>query len=175
VNLVFGSGDFRNLTSPAGQNFVYRVKDSGSRRNGAPSAGSTMTDICTQNGPDRSGIFALGVGERLLTSPVIEGGVVAWTTYLAQTTGCMAGMTRLYAMDFETCRDAVGNNARPAGQTVGLGLPSEPVLLRRTESFLVQTSAAPTGAQTQQVGVRTRGNGRPWTRMLYWRPQLDIR
>jgi hypothetical protein len=174
VNLVFGSGDFRNLTSPGGQNYVYRVKDTGTRTNGVGAGRATVDGVCTGSG-SASGIFPLPAGERLLASPIVDSGVVAWTSYRAETSGCVAGSSEVYAMDFESCVDAVDGAGRPDGRDAGLGLPSEPVLHRRSQTLMVQTSASPTAAQTDRTAVRTRGNGQPWTRLLYWRLELDNR
>ena len=177
VNVAFGSGDYRNLTAPSGPTFVYRMRDIGSRQNGLPAQPGQLANVCAPVGGNSSGVFPLGPGERLLTSPVVEGGVVAWSTYRSETTGCVSGISRVYAMDYQTCYDvmnpAASPPARPTARNVGLGLPSEPVLHRTSQQLLVQTSASPTADQTFAAPVRAKGGGRPWSKFLYWRLELD--
>jgi hypothetical protein len=175
VNLVFGSGDYQNLTQAPATNFVYRVRDATTRQSGVPNANTRLDQVCRPDGGgNTNGIIPLGAGERVLSKPVVSGGVVAWSTYISTTDGCIAGTGVVYAMDFETCADVMTpGNTRPAGTGVGAGIPTTPVVHRQSESLLVQTSAGPTGAQVTNDTVATRTAGRLGMKRLYWRLDVD--
>ena len=112
----------------------------------------------------------LGPGERLLSKPIVQEGVVAWTTYASTTNGCVAGTGYLYAMDFETCHDATSpSNPRPSASNIGPGIPTSPVLHSQSDTLLTQSSAGPTGAQAQTAQATTRSANNKWVKPLYWR------
>ncbi|MEO1334839.1 MAG: hypothetical protein AAFV29_04315, partial [Myxococcota bacterium] len=170
VNLLFGSGDYKNLTQASGTNYVYKVRDESTRQLGTPASPTRVTQACSpDNGGNTDGVFRLGPGQRLISRPLVEGGVVAWATYESQTTGCVSGTGYVYAMDFETCKDVASTQDRPQQIDVGPGLPTTPTLHRQSQHLVVNTSAGPTAAQVGHVATVTRGNGRVFPRRLYWR------
>jgi hypothetical protein len=173
VSLVYGSGDYRNLNSPGVANFVYKVVDRDSRRSGVPNGRADIATAC--GGRSTSGVIALGNGERIISPPIVEKGLVAWTSYTPGQTSCIAGSAQVYAMNYETCADALGRGERPVGQDAGLGLPTSPKLHRASQSLLVGTSAGPTGEQTVKQDANTRGGRMKVIRRLYLRPEQDNR
>lgn len=175
VNLVFGSGDYQNLTAAPASNAVFRTRDVATRQQGVPGGASQLDQVCRPNGVGNTeGIFNLGAGERVLSKPVVTGGVVAWTTYVSTTSGCVAGNGILYAMDFETCEDVLNPaNTRPSGSSTGAGIPTSPVLHAQSETVLVQSSAGPTAGQVQTDAATTRSGGNPMLKRLYWRLKVD--
>ncbi len=175
VNLVFGSGDYQNLTATPAANAVFRTRDLTTRQQGVPGGASQLDQVCRPNGAGSTeGVFNLGAGERVLSKPVVTGGVVAWTTYVSTTSGCVAGNGILYAMDFETCEDVLTPaNNRPAGSSTGAGIPTSPVLHAQSETVMVQSSAGPTAGQVQTDAATTRSGGNPMLKRLYWRLKVD--
>lgn len=177
VNLVFGSGSHENLTVPGPQNYVYKIVDEGSRQNSAPAGPAAVEGVC---GPDLSsstrGIFPLGPGDRVISAPVVADGVVAWTSYQASTSGCVSGTASLYAMRFDTCEDALATtNARPQPISLGAGIPTSPVVHRKSGTVLARTSANPDADDAAVQSADLSSPGRPWARKLYWRYELDVR
>lgn len=175
INIVFGSGDPNDLRTTSGTDEIYRIRD-------ASLSGGTgaylNADVCKDNAGSTSGIIPIGAGERLLTNPVVSGGVVAWTTFRPQAAAdeCGVGNTYLYAMDFQTCADAVFGsvNPRPAGQDLGDGVPSSPSVLGRSGALVAHTSKQVTaaGINGSVTKVNTRGFLRkPIQRVyrLWWR------
>ena len=175
VNLVFGSGDYQNLTSAPASNALFRVRDATTRQAGVPPGNTRLDQVCWPDGGGAtSGMILLGAGERVLSKPIVASGVVAWTTYVSTTDGCVAGNGMLYAMDFETCQDVLNpGNPRPSGTNVGAGIPTSPVLHRQSESLLVQSSAGPTGGQVGTQAATTRTAGKLGVKRLYWRLDVD--
>ncbi len=174
VALVFGSGDYQNLTQVSGTNYVYKVRDENTRRVGVPAGPTGVAQVCAPDGVGNThGIFRLGAGERLISKPIVEGGLVAWTTYVSRTTGCTSGDGYAYIMNYETCSDAVTNGPRPVAIPIGPGLPTAPTLHQQGQRLLVNTSAGPTAAQVANLGVNTVGNGRPLLKRLYWRLEMN--
>lgn len=172
VNLVFGSGDIERIAEGDGaQNRVFKVVDRSPVRAGGAARG-TIVGACQPSGGQTNGEFVLDPGEMMISPPVVGKGVVAWTTYTPGNTGCVAGNGRLYAIDFETCADAIGAGARPAPRDIGEGLPTSPSLVRSQESIITHSSAAPTAAGAQAVAVRTRGGRRAPIKRVYWRPAV---
>lgn len=174
VNLVFGSGDYQNLTGPAASNAVFRVRDITTRQPNVPAANARLDQTCTPVAGNTDGVIPLGAGERVLSKPMVANGVVAWSTYISATSGCVAGSGMVYAMDYETCADAVTpTNQRPASNPVGAGIPTTPTLHQQSQSLLVQTSAGPTGAQVNKDSVQSRTAGQVGLKRLYWRLNMD--
>ncbi len=82
----------------------------------------------------------------------------------------------MYAMDYETCEDVIGGGTRPNPVNTGDGLPTTPVLHRRSEKLLVHSSAGPTSSQVMPATVTSKGGARPAIKRLYWRLEsLDNR
>lgn len=100
---------------------------------------------------------------------MVAGGVVAWSSYESDVNGCVSGTGSVWAMDFETCQDAITGEARPRVHVVGPGIPTTPVLHRQSETLLVQSAAGPAADQVAADAVNTRGGGQPWVKSLYWR------
>ncbi len=175
VNIVFGSGDFQNLTSAPASNAVFRAEDATTRQAGVPAGPARLDQVCVDNGSGvTEGVINLGPGERVLSKPVVTQGVVAWTTYVSASSGCVAGSGVVYAMDFETCEDVLApGNTRPAGAPTGAGIPTSPVLHGQSETVLVQSSAGPTGGQVRTDAATTRSGGNPMMKRLYWRLKVD--
>ncbi|MEQ8280863.1 MAG: hypothetical protein RMA76_35810 [Deltaproteobacteria bacterium] len=172
VNVLYGSGDFANLNNPAGGNAVYKAIDTDSRLASISTAPADATRAC-DNALVPNGVLNIGT-ERVLAPPMITKGVVAWTTYEPGTNGCIAGQGRLYAMDFATCRDAIdptpATPQAPAGQGVGDGIPTAPVLHSKSASLVASTSVVVEGSQATTVNnVRTKGLQAPAVRRLYWK------
>lgn len=177
VALVFGSGDYRNLTQPSGTNYVYKVRDPASRQSGALIGPTTTAQVCLPNaGGNTEGVFQLGPGERLISEPIVEDGIVAWVTYVSRTNGCVSGEGYVYAMDFHSCYDVTANTLqyRPQRNYVGLGLPTSPTIHRQGSRLLTNTSAGPTATQIAPNALpRTRGAGRAFVKRLFWRPEVN--
>jgi hypothetical protein len=173
VNLVFGSGDFERLTQTGPANNVYKVVDRNVRKRNIGNAPTDVDQAC--GGLDPSGIIPLGAQERVISPPTVAKGVVAWTTYTPTTNACLEGQANLYAMNYLTCTDATDGNGPPSPVPLNDGLPASPVLHRDSQQFIAGTSAGPTADQTVEVGVDTRGAGRPWAKRLYWRAIIDAR
>ena len=174
VALAFGSGDYENLTQTSGQNYFYKVRDPNTRRRGVPDGPTTVAQACAASGGSTDGVFPLGSGERTLSKPVVEDGLVIWTSYRSETSGCASGEGFVYTMKFEDCADALTNGPRPVGRRIEDGMPTSPTLHRQTRKVLVNTSAGPTAAQTRATApAATRGFGRPYIKRLYWRLELD--
>lgn len=177
-NIVYGSGDFRNLTAPSVQNYVFVARDEAVRK---ASIGSTRADVTTSctpiggSGPT-DGVIPLAPGERMVSSPVIAGGGVYWTAYTSVSSGCISGSGSLYAMNYETCEDLLNpSNDRPSPVPVGDGIPMSPVLNRRANVVYTQTSAGPTADQVGVQNTEVRGGRQPYAKRLYWRLLMDIR
>ncbi|MBK8014469.1 MAG: hypothetical protein IPK13_24355 [Deltaproteobacteria bacterium] len=173
VQLVFGSGNFEDFDKPDAANFFFKVSDDKSREVGMPSGPANLSTSCKTLG---SGKIALSPGSRVITRPIVSNEVVAWTVLEPAATECSGGHTWLYAMDFETCEDALTDTpgAAPAPRLVGEGFPGTPVLHTSSKSLIVGTSAAPTAAQTTAVGVRMTSS-RPLVKKLFSRPWVDAR
>ncbi len=175
VSLVFGSGDYQNLTEASGANYVYKVRDTNTRKVGVPPERATTDRVCMADGAGNTdGVFALDGGERLISKPIVEDGIVSWTTYVSRTNGCTSGRGYVYTMKFESCYDAMSTDQRPKAQPIGPGLPAAPTLHQQSKKLLVNTSAGPTAAQVAATApAETRGNGLPFVKRLYWRLELD--
>ena len=171
VSLVFGSGNFKDLTQPSSANFVYKVRDENTRRPGVPNGPATVAQVCQPDGVGNTeGVFPLGPGERLISSPIVENGLVAWTTYVSRTTGCVSGDGYYYAMNFQTCADAQTGGARALRRGIGPGLPTAPTLHAQSERLLVNTSAGPAAGQVVRTTPQnTLGGGRPAAKRVFWR------
>jgi hypothetical protein len=115
----------------------------------------------------------------VISPPTVAKGTVAFSTYRPGATGCQDGQSYVYAFDFETCRDVIappGTMTKPAAATaVGAGMPSSPVLLRRTGQLLVHTTASPSGGATTPVAVRTRGGVFEAVRPTFFRIRASSR
>ncbi|MEQ9498719.1 MAG: PilC/PilY family type IV pilus protein [Deltaproteobacteria bacterium] len=169
VTLVYGSGDYENLTAPATANRVLKVVDGTAR--------GEVDDVCVAdaNG-NTSGIIDLGPGERVISAPSVAAGVVAFSVYTSATSGCVAGRSSVYAMNFESCADAIGAGLRPVARAIGDGLPTTPTLHRPSGTLTVRTSDSVTGAamNAERVTVRTDSRrGEPT--LLFWREVVDLR
>lgn len=164
--VVYGSGDTQNLTTGGGQNYVYKVVDNDHRRAGGGSA--RTTNVCA--GVDTSGVFPLGPGERVISPPIVRSGVVAWTAFAPDPNapGCNPGRASLYAMNFETCADALGAPGRVTPIPAPDGLPTSPEIHSTSGTILVTSAAGATPPQTLVADVRLRGNG-TWAKRIYWR------
>ncbi|MEM7676438.1 MAG: hypothetical protein AAF449_10590, partial [Myxococcota bacterium] len=175
VNILFGSGDYQNLTQTSGANYVYKVRDDTTRQvAGTPAQATRVAQVCAPDGVGNTdGVFPLGPGQRLISKPLVEGGVIAWATYESQTTGCVSGTGYVYAMDFETCQDAASGNPRPQEIAVGAGLPTTPTMHRQSQHLVVNTSAGPTAADVGHIAAATRGNGQLFPKRLYWRLNMN--
>lgn len=178
-NVVYGSGDFRNLTTAGGQNYVYKAIDRQARRGGDNTTAADVQYACGSPSSTRSGVITLAAGERVISPPVVAKGVVSWTTYTAQATGCAAGTGSVYAMRYDTCDEAIDNNVPPGtsprAHSTNAGIPAQPTMHRASESLMISKSTAPSGGQAVISDVNTRGGGRPVLKRLYWRPQMDNR
>lgn len=140
---VFGSGDVTNLELPPPvPNQIYKVIDAQAGNMSSHSVSSASS--CVGAGPfGSSGVIDLATpNEVVLSPPIVAGGVVAWTTYTPHgISGCGTGHSSLYAMDFQTCRDAVNNaNPRPQPLDAGSGIAFSPVYQRLAGAVFVQTS-----------------------------------
>jgi Tfp pilus tip-associated adhesin PilY1 len=181
VNLVFGSGDFENLTTPSAvQNYVFKVTDEAVRKKALPNTRANVTSSCYPDGGTgpTEGIFPLAGGERMIASPVVVGGGVFWTAYTPTTNGCIAGTGALYGMNFETCYDALTpapTQGRPSPNTQGPGIPLTPAIHRRSNEVITQSSAGPTPNGMGSQAARLRGGTKPVVKRLYWRPFMDLR
>jgi hypothetical protein len=179
VNVVYGSGNFQNLTVPDVPNFVFKAVDRAVR---GKTVGGARADITTSCYPDAAagnntrGIFPLGAGERLISSPTVVGGGVYWSTYTSQTNGCVAGSGEIYAMNYESCRDILNpGNDRPVPAPAGNGIPMTPVVHRQANVVYSQTTAGPTAAEVGQRATEVRGGAQPFAKRLYWRLLMDMR
>ncbi len=175
VNLVFGSGSHRDLTTPGPVNGVFKVVDEGTRQR--PVAGvASIDDACAPSGGDSSGFIPLRAGVRVVSPPVVQDGVVAWTTYETASTGCVAGSAEVAAMRFDTCEDALDpDNDRPQPVSIGLGIPTSPALHAASGQLLVRTSQGGQGGDVGGHAAAVTSGVRPWARKLYWRYELDVR
>lgn len=126
-----------------------------------------ITGYCTENGkipPDKRGwYFNLpNSGERVITSSLVVGGIVFFTSFTPNNDVCgYGGVARLYAVKYDTgCApdnpvlDVNGDNIvdtssdsadRPGGIVpksiiIGVGLPSSPVYDSKNNQIIVQTS-----------------------------------
>ena len=175
VSLAFGSGNYENLTQPDGQNYFFKVRDPSTRRRGVPDGPTTVAQACAADGVgNTNGIIALGADERTLSKPVVQDGLVVWTSYRSESSGCTAGQGYIYTMKFENCADALTGDPRPTGQLIEDGMPTSPTLHRQSRKVLVNTSAGPSAGQAEATDAAlTRGRGRPFIKRLYWRLELD--
>ena len=182
VNILFGSGGFENLTAPPpAQNYVYKVKDTNTRLVGNPTNRTSADEACLPDaGGSTSGEIALPTDERVISKPIVQDGLVAWTTYVNETTGCTSGTGRLYVMDFYSCFDIIppspGNphgGLRPEGEDIGAGLPASPTLHTQSQRLLVNSSAGPTANQVAGVITPNRGLGRAMVKPLFWRLEVN--
>ena len=177
VNLVFGSGDVEQIAARSGvQNYAFKVIDKFSIGGSATQA--QIDGACMPVQGDDSGAIPLNPGEMIVSPPIVGKGVVAWTTYTPETTGCVAGLGRLFAMKFDTCEDALtgGGNpgARPTGRDIGAGIHTSPTLLRESERLLTYSSADPTASAAIEAQITTRGGRRKALKRLYWRPVTTV-
>lgn len=171
INLVFGSGDFERLNEGGPQNYVYKITDRAVRKNAITGA----ADLETACAGGVSGRITLGQDERVISKPIIAKGIVAWTTYRPGTNACIAGQASLYAMNYDTCKDAVDGTGPPEPIPVSPGLPTSPTLHRDSQTLLVGTSAGPTAGQTTSADVLSRGGNRAWVKRVFWRLLQDAR
>ena len=182
VNLVFGSGDYRNLTGEDADNSVFRVKDVSLRDAVSPENPAVVDTVCADSAGSQRGEFPVNgtfgsttiTNGRVLSPPMVADGVVSWTVYDGGITGCIAGQSYVFAMDFDTCQDVLSPGARPGGVEAGAGMPTTPVLHRQSDRLLVQTSAAPTSGQVDQTNRPTTRSGQvpTYAKPLFWRPEL---
>ncbi len=180
VNLVFGSGDFKNLTGPTVQNYVFKVTDAGIRKKVVPNTRADVSRTCYPAGGTgpTDGVFPLAAGERMISSPVVVGGGVFWTAYTSTNNGCVAGQGNLYAMNFDTCYDILTptpTTNRPAAKPIGNGIPLSPTINRRANVAYTQSTAGPAASEIGNVNAALRGGRNPIVKRLYWRPFMDIR
>jgi Tfp pilus tip-associated adhesin PilY1 len=178
VNLVFGSGDFENLTTASVQNYVFKVTDEAVRKKALPNTAADVTTTCYPAGGTgpTEGVFALAAGERMIASPVVVAGGVFWTAYTSSNNGCIAGSGALYGMNFESCYDVFtpGPN-RPTARAQGPGIPLTPTIHRRSNEVITQSTASPTPSNMGSELAKLRGGQKPVVKRLYWRPSLDMR
>ncbi len=178
VNLVFGSGDIEAIAARSTiQNYVFKVVDDFNR--GGASNRGTIIGACNAYNGDTTGQIALGSGEMVVSPPVVSKGVVAWTTYTPETTGCVAGKGRLFAMRFDTCENALGGGSGPAAERptaadIGAGIHASPTILRNKETVLTISSADPTAGAVADAQITTVGGRRKVLKRLYWRPVTTV-
>lgn len=176
VNLVFGSGSHRDLTVPQSGNAIFKVVDESTRMYAGSTDPATVEGVCEDDGGgNTSGVMNLPPNFRIVSAPVVADGVVAWTAYRAETTGCISGDAYMYAMRFDTCADAQAPGLRPAPVSIGEGIPTSPVLHRQSGALMSRTSAGPAASGVASQAVENSSPGRPWIRKLYWRYELDLR
>jgi hypothetical protein len=177
VALVFGSGDLSRIERGGGPaNRVFKVISEGT---GTATPVARFSNVCRPGAALVDGSFTLGPGEMVISPPTVAKGTVAFSTYRPGATGCQDGQSYVYAFDFETCRDVIappGTMTKPTAATaVGAGMPSSPVLLRRTGQLLVHTTASPSGGATTPVAVRTRGGVFEAVRPTFFRIRASSR
>lgn len=68
----------------------------------APWSCAEPTPICGDEGR-----FVLDKGERLTTDPVVYDGVIYFTTWVADASGCGRGEGRIYGLSYDTCDEAM--------------------------------------------------------------------
>jgi hypothetical protein len=179
VNLVYGSGDFENLTQASVANYVFKVTDEAVRKRVSGGTRADVTRSCYPDGGGSTvGVFPMAANERMIASPVVVGGGVYWTGYTGQTNGCISGTGNLYGINYETCYDILTpapTTNRPAAKPIGDGIPLSPTIHRRANVVYTQTSAGPDAAQIGNENTRLRGGQKPIVKRLYWRPFVDIR
>jgi Tfp pilus tip-associated adhesin PilY1 len=121
VNLVFGSGDFEDLTENGPSNNMYKIVDRSVRTRANDS--NAQADISQVCGLDDGIINLQSNAERVISPPIVAKGVVAWTTYIPSGTGCIPGEAKIYAMNYLSCQDAYDGLGPPTPQDAGEGLP----------------------------------------------------
>lgn len=172
VNLVFGSGDHRNLTGATPANHVYRAVDLTSHQAGVPNAPMRLDSLCTPSAGNTHGDIALGANQRLLSAPVVANNLVAFAAYEVVSSGCSSGTGKLYVMNAETCAEANTANGiapRPASVDLGSGIPTSPVYHRQSGTFLVGGSAKPTSTLANAASTTNSRSTRYLHRKLYFR------
>ncbi|MBK6686993.1 MAG: hypothetical protein IPG45_21175 [Deltaproteobacteria bacterium] len=173
VNVVYGGGDYRNLTTSSGQNYLYRAIDASNRQ--ATATTPTLDQVCTPSGGSTLGRIPFGPGERLISAPSIANGVVAAATYATASSGCASGGGFVYAMNSESCTDATSPALRPVANTAGSGIPTTPTLHRQSGELLIGGSDKPRGVMVAGVGVTSTKGLRPMVRRLYFRYDQSLR
>ncbi len=172
VNLIFGSGDIKEMQRPAGApNFVYKLVEPvrasyrmRADRSCAPSASGS-----------ESGVITLPDGHMMVSPASVSGGVVSFTAYRPPSNVFERGTSMLYAMRYGSCADAVSTSKRPEARPIGEGLPGTPVLVGEDKVLLVGTTRRSGEAMNQLEDVRPVADGRLRVRRLYWRPLTSDR
>jgi type IV pilus assembly protein PilY1 len=162
VMAYFGTGKYFTLddkTDLTLQTF-YAVKDNAVKVGKGGLAGNTNADICT---PIQEGFgwyidLVEGPGERVVSSSIVLGGYVFFTTFQPSDDPCMAGgIARLYIVKYENgcvptepVIDVNGDNVVdendmvdgkvPRTITIGCGLPSDIVFDPSESTIIIQTS-----------------------------------
>jgi hypothetical protein len=177
VNLAFGSGGEGEPSDPLrltrndnGQNYFFKLRDDFTR-GGSATAQAQVDNVCNPVSGDQSGRFALPANAKMVSAPVVEKGVVAYTSFVPGN-GCSTTQAYVSAFNFETCADLFGTGPRPTAVLLGGdGIPVSPVIHRASETLIAQRSG---GATASQVGTAmglnwTLGGRRPAAKRLYWR------
>lgn len=159
IVLFLASGNIETLGDrTSNNNALFKIVDRITSRSGG---GIDTGTVCA---PDGGGNTASRINfdnaqEMVVSPPVLAKGVLAYTTYLPGTDGCTLGQAKVYTMNYETCSDArtTGGGLRPAGRSIGDGIPTSPSILRRAETVVTHTSRAPTGDVAAGNGARGKG------------------
>lgn len=172
VNLVFGSGDIKEMQRPAAvQNFVYKLVEPG-----RASWGMTLAKACAPSPAGAAeGAIPLPEGYMMVSPASVASGVVSFTAYRPMESAMKRGTSVLYSMSYSSCADAYTRADRPEPRPIGEGLPGTPILLPERKVVLAATTLRSGAELHVERGARPVADGRVRVRRLYWRPLTSDR
>jgi hypothetical protein len=173
INLFYGTGNFEDIRSTTGFNYVVKLIDRDVRNNVPWSAALNGQRINTSCGTSSGRIPLTSAGEKALFDPILGNGVVYFTTYLPDSNPCNPGSGFLYGVRYDSCDPGLpaaqqsGTNPNRSSTTYS-GLPMAPVLNEVSGQVLVSyqdrvTRSIDASAATMQAAAQ-----RPMLR-LWWR------
>jgi hypothetical protein len=173
INLFYGTGNFEDIRSTTGQNYIVKLVDRDVRNNVPWSPALNGQRINTSCGPVTSGRIPLtSPGEKILFDPILGNGVVYFTSYQPDANPCNPGSGFLYGIRYDTCSPGLpvaqqGTNPNRSSTTYS-GLPMAPVLNEVSGQVLVSyqdrvSRSVDASAATMQAAAQ-----RPMLR-LWWR------
>lgn len=172
VNLVFGSGDVKEMQRPARiQNYVYKLVEPG-----RAAWRATLAKTCAPaGGGSEDGLIPLPEGYMMVSPAAVSSGVVTFTAYRPPESAMKRGTSVLYGMNYASCADAYSGAGRPEARSIGEGLPGTPVLLPDRKMVLAATTLRSGEALHVESGAKPVADGRVRLRRLYWRPLTSDR
>ncbi len=179
--VYWGTGDKTDPTAPNAQEKLYALKDTDFTSSWRINDMENITsDGSTYAGSAQGWYINLtGMGEKMLAEPTVFGGVVYFTSYTpphGNDPCAQGGEAKLFGVNYTTGGGAIdtGGEAPVRSMTIGVGIPSAPVVSLRpgndpTPDLYVTTSGGGgISAETARVNMNPRGLANR-TNIIFWR------